>query len=185
MLSSIRSRRRFILASVKFLSRALTALNFDPSMATLAALSRSSLRHSATNSRQTSRMALPLSFRKSAMILKSGGSSRFALALPFQASARRHAIEVAVDVELKHHAGMRSRQIEIKVLLLYQYEPRRMDVEGVLLPALDPRRNDVVIAKIEQRNEGEIVDHHLLGLGQELHAFLRLAPRRGSFVHQP
>lgn len=33
MLSSIRSKRRFILASVKFLSRALTALNFDPSMA--------------------------------------------------------------------------------------------------------------------------------------------------------
>src|SRR5262252_5464806 len=32
MLSSMRSRRRFILASVKFLSRALTALNFDPSM---------------------------------------------------------------------------------------------------------------------------------------------------------
>src|SRR5262252_6324838 len=42
MLSSIRSNRLFILASVKFLSRALTALNFDPSMATLAALNRSS-----------------------------------------------------------------------------------------------------------------------------------------------
>jgi hypothetical protein len=38
MLSSIRSRHRFILASVKFLSRALTALNSEPSMATLATL---------------------------------------------------------------------------------------------------------------------------------------------------
>ena len=40
MLSSMRSRRRFIFASVKFLSRALTALNFEPSMATLASLSK-------------------------------------------------------------------------------------------------------------------------------------------------
>jgi hypothetical protein len=72
MLSSIRSKRLFILASVKFLSRAFTALNLDPSMATLAALNSSSLRHSATNSRQTSRMALPLSLRKFAMVLKSG-----------------------------------------------------------------------------------------------------------------
>ena len=43
MLSSTRSKRLFILASVKFLSRASTALNFDPSMATLAARNRSSL----------------------------------------------------------------------------------------------------------------------------------------------
>jgi len=74
MLSSIRSRRRFIFASVQFLSRALTALNFDPSMATLAATSRPSLRQSATNSRQTSRMTLPLSLRKCAMVLKSGAN---------------------------------------------------------------------------------------------------------------
>ena len=69
MLSPIRSIRRFILASVKFFSRALTALNFDPSMATLAALSSPSLRHSMTNSRQTLTMALPLSLRKSAIVL--------------------------------------------------------------------------------------------------------------------
>src|SRR3984957_2134666 len=74
MLSSIRSRRRFILASVKFLSRALTALNLEPSMATLGTLSKSSLRHSATKLRQTSPMASPLSLRKSAMILKSGAN---------------------------------------------------------------------------------------------------------------
>src|SRR6266705_2491608 len=123
MLSSIRSRRRFIFASVKFLSRALTALNFDPSMATLAAANRSSLRHSATNSRQTSRMALPLSLRKSAMVLKSGANLPgqpdhldIALALPLQPSTRRHAIEVAVDVELEHHAGMVGRSARVEWL---------------------------------------------------------------------
>src|SRR5436190_1196864 len=82
MLSSIRSRRRFILASVKFLSRALTALNLEPSMATLAALSKSSSRHSATKARQTSRIALPLSLRKSAMVLKSGASCPVAAIVP-------------------------------------------------------------------------------------------------------
>ena len=41
-------------------------------MATLATLSKSSSRHSATKVRQTSRMASPLSLRKSAMVLKSG-----------------------------------------------------------------------------------------------------------------
>src|SRR6476619_7311312 len=45
MLSSIRSRRRFILALVKFLSRALTALNLEPSMATLATLKPSARRN--------------------------------------------------------------------------------------------------------------------------------------------
>jgi hypothetical protein len=35
---------------VKFLSRALTALNFDPSIATLAIVNRSSLRHSTQTS---------------------------------------------------------------------------------------------------------------------------------------
>ena len=61
-------------ALLKFLSRALTALNLEPSMATLATLSKSSSRHSATKLRQTSRMALPLSLRKSAMVLKSGAN---------------------------------------------------------------------------------------------------------------
>src|SRR5215475_13235696 len=52
----------------------IDGLELRSSMATLAALNRSSLRHSATNSRQTSRMAWPLSLRKSAMVLKSGAS---------------------------------------------------------------------------------------------------------------
>ena len=85
-------------------------------MATLAALSRSSLRHSATNSRQTSRMALPLSLRKSAMVLKSGAScpvSQIISILRWHSRSRRrldwHPIEVAVDVELQQHARDDSR----------------------------------------------------------------------------
>src|ERR1700693_4981409 len=59
MLSSICARRRCILAWVKFRSRVLTALNLLPSIATLASLNSSRRRHSTTNSRHTSRMALP------------------------------------------------------------------------------------------------------------------------------
>src|SRR5580704_11110154 len=72
MLSSICASRRCILAWVKFRSRVLTALNLLPSIATLASLSSSRRRHSPTNSRQTLRMASPLSLRKSAIVLKSG-----------------------------------------------------------------------------------------------------------------
>src|SRR6266567_2841547 len=61
-----------LLACVKFRSRVLTALNLLPSIATLASLNSSRRRHSTTNSRQTLRMASPLSLRKSAMVLKSG-----------------------------------------------------------------------------------------------------------------
>src|ERR1039458_6997755 len=46
MLSSICSRRRCILACVKFRSRALTALNLLPSIATLPSLNSSRRRHS-------------------------------------------------------------------------------------------------------------------------------------------
>jgi hypothetical protein len=41
----------------------IDGFNFDPLMATLATLSRPSLRHSATNSRQTARISSPLSLR--------------------------------------------------------------------------------------------------------------------------
>src|SRR5258707_6534597 len=134
MLSSMRSRRRFILASVKFLSRALTALNFDPSMATLAMLNRSSLRHSTMNSRHTLRMAGPLSLRKSAMVLKSGASCPgqpdhldVALALSLQPPARRHAVEVAVDVELEHHPRMIAGPADIKRLNVDEAKPIKID----------------------------------------------------------
>ena len=74
MLSSIWTKRRFILAGVKFLSRLLTALNLLPSMATMASENNSSSRHSTMNWRHTLRIAAPLSLRKSAMVLKSGVS---------------------------------------------------------------------------------------------------------------
>src|SRR5260370_15609502 len=70
--SSICAIRRCILACVKFRSRVLTALNLLPSIATLASLNSSRRRHSTTNSRQTSPMAVPLFFRKSAIVLKTG-----------------------------------------------------------------------------------------------------------------
>ena len=67
-------------------------------------------RHSTTKRRQTLRMPLPLSRRKSAMVLKSGArrpvnhiSSTIALALALQAAAGLDAVEVAVDVDLQQH----------------------------------------------------------------------------------
>ena len=57
---------------MKFLSRLLTALNLLPSIATIASETDFSWRHSTMNSRQTLRIAVPLSLRKSAIVLKSG-----------------------------------------------------------------------------------------------------------------
>ena len=61
--------RLAIFARVKFLSRALTALNLEPSIATQASVNRSSPRHNVTNWAHTLRIALPLSLGKSAMVL--------------------------------------------------------------------------------------------------------------------
>ena len=57
---------------VKFRSRLLTALNLLPSIATLASVQKPSVRQSSTNRAQTSRMARPLSLRKSAIVLWPG-----------------------------------------------------------------------------------------------------------------
>jgi hypothetical protein len=72
MLASTCSIRFFSLALVKFLSLVFTALNLLPSIAATAWPNRSSRRHSAMNWRQVARIAGPLSFLKSAMVLKSG-----------------------------------------------------------------------------------------------------------------
>ena len=74
MLASTCSIRAFSLAEVKFLSRAFTALNLLPSIAATAWVNSSTFRHSSTNCRHAARIAGPLSFRKSAMVLKSGAS---------------------------------------------------------------------------------------------------------------
>src|SRR5271169_6321022 len=72
MLSSIIARRRLSLASVKFLSRLLTALNLLLSIATKACANRSSWRHISMNCRHTLRTADPFWWRKLAIVLKSG-----------------------------------------------------------------------------------------------------------------
>ena len=54
--------------------RVFTALNLLPSMAMIDWEKRLRLRQSTTNCRQTLRMALPLSRRKSAIVLKSGAN---------------------------------------------------------------------------------------------------------------
>src|SRR5512135_259204 len=72
MLSSSCFIRACSLCAVKFLSRLLTALNLLPSMATTPSVNNPTWRLSSTNSRQTRRIASPSSFRKSAMVLKSG-----------------------------------------------------------------------------------------------------------------
>ena len=74
MLASTCSIRFFSLARVKFLSRAFTALNLLPSIAATAWVNSSSRRHRSMNCRQAARIAGPLSFLKSAMVLKSGAS---------------------------------------------------------------------------------------------------------------
>src|SRR5271169_1791896 len=115
MLSSICASRRCILACVKLRSRVLTALNLLPSIATLASLNNSRCRHSITNSRQTLRMASPLSLRKSAIVLKSGISRPVSHTNSMlrwhslQAPARLHTIEVSVDIDLQQRRGMIGR----------------------------------------------------------------------------
>ena len=74
MLSSSCCIRALSLRSVKFLSRLLTALNLLPSIATIASENSFRSRHMTMNSRHTLRIALPLSLRKSAIVLKSGVS---------------------------------------------------------------------------------------------------------------
>src|SRR5438067_2231711 len=115
MLSSICASRRCILAWVKLRSRVLTALNLLPSIATLARLSSSRRRHSTTNSRQTLRMASPLSlevgYRLEIRHQAAGQPHQLdiTLALPLQAPARLHPIEVSVDVNLQQRRRMVGR----------------------------------------------------------------------------
>jgi len=65
------------------------------------------------NLRQVARIAGPLSFLKSAMVLKSGASrpvshisSTFALGLPLQPAAGRDLVDVAVDIDLQQQGRM-------------------------------------------------------------------------------
>src|SRR5438552_10582721 len=109
MLSSICAIRRCILAAVKFLSRLFTALNLLPSMATIASVKRSSLRHSTMNWRHTlDRGPIVLAEVSNGLEVRHQTSSQpheldVALRLALQPTAGLDAIQVAVDVELQQH----------------------------------------------------------------------------------
>src|SRR5882757_7113064 len=103
MLSSICARRRCILAWVKFRSRVLTALNLLPSIATLASLNRFK------TAAQQHELAADLSDGLAIVLAEVGyclevrhqaagqpNQLDVTLALPLQAPARLHPIEVSV-----------------------------------------------------------------------------------------
>src|SRR6187399_11360 len=77
-------------------------------MATTASVNSFNSRHSITKRRQTLRMPVPLSRRKSAMVLKSGARAAgqpheldVALCLALQPSTRLDPVQVPVDVDLQ------------------------------------------------------------------------------------
>src|SRR6478752_3921524 len=148
MLSSIRSRRRFILASVKFLSRALTALNLEPSMATLATLSKSSSRHSATKVRQTSRngLAVVLAEIRNGLEVRrqlAGQPDQLDITLAFtlKPSARRNAIEIAINIYLEQCRRMvagppffqRLNPTKAKLIKIKTFNERVNRTNGIVL----------------------------------------------------
>src|SRR3974390_576548 len=105
MLASTCSIRLATLATVKFLSRLLTALNLLPSMATTARVNKLNCRHSCKNCAQAARIAGPLPCRNSAMVLKHGPQRpAIAIGLPLKPPARLDAVEIAVNVELEQVA---------------------------------------------------------------------------------
>src|SRR6516162_2931378 len=110
MLASTCSIRLPTLATVKFLSRLLTALNLLPSIATVARLNSFSRRQSSTNCPHTARIAAPLSLRKSAIVLKSGASRPTnhinSILRCASRSSRRLEVEVAVEINLQQRRGM-------------------------------------------------------------------------------
>jgi len=83
-----------------------TALNLLPSMATIASEKSFKLRHRTMNSRHTLRIALPLSLRKSAIVLVRHQSARkpnqfdVTLRLALQSPARLDSVQVTVDIDL-------------------------------------------------------------------------------------
>ena len=109
--------RRFILAAVKLRSRLFTALNFEPSMATLASDKQArSRRHSVDELRaDLAKRAprCPCGSRRSSCDREPDAhqphhlhvAARFA----FQTTARLHPVQIAVDVKLQKNGGMIGR----------------------------------------------------------------------------
>src|SRR3982074_100650 len=113
MLSSICASRRCILACVKFRSRALTALNLLPSIATLPVL------HSSRPPAQNHHLTADLTDGRPIVLSEVGyrleirhqaagepNQLDVALAFPLQAPARLHPIEVSIDVNLQQRRWM-------------------------------------------------------------------------------
>src|SRR5450432_1686515 len=113
MLSSICSRRRFILVWVKFRSRALTALNLLPSARVAQQIEAPAQRHELTAD-FADRLAIVLAkigdrFEVGRQTASQPDQLDVALAFPFKAAARLNPIEVAVDIELQQCRGMIGR----------------------------------------------------------------------------
>src|ERR1700719_3854322 len=154
MLASTCSIRRWIEALVKFLSRAFTALNLLPSMAATAWANRPSCRHRAMNWRQVLRIAGPLSFLKSALVLKSGvrrpvSHIDIAMGLTLQPAARRDLVDVAVNVGLQQRARMigwtsgrfwnhtvKAQRPEIQLIDKHVDHPHRVVLSNVVIQIL-------------------------------------------------
>ncbi len=136
MSASISPRRRLSFSRVKLFVFALTALNLLPSIATMLASRRSRPRQRATNCWHTLRMAGPLSRRKSAMVLKSGGQAarepdqlQVPSALALEATRGLHLVEIPVDVDLEDRCRMVARTAWF--LRNDAVEAERREVEGV------------------------------------------------------
>jgi len=91
----------------KALITAITALNLLPSTATTASVNRCIRRHNSINCLHTLRMALPISKRKLATVLKSGASRLMShINSILRWTARLNTIEVTVDVDsITKHSG--------------------------------------------------------------------------------
>ena len=118
------ARRRSTFARVKFLSRLFTALNLLPSTATLAFASRPNSRQSSTKCAHTLRMAGPLSFRKSAIVLWSGTSRPRSHITSKLRPASRSSRRLDCTQENRRVIGRPPRRLR-----LHSYEPQSAKIE--------------------------------------------------------
>src|SRR6184192_645869 len=160
MLSSICAIRRCILAAVKFLSRLFTALNLLPSMATIASVNRSSLRHSTMNWRHTlDRGPIVLAEVSNGLEVRHQTSSQpheldVALRLALQTAARLNAIEITVDVNRQQRGGMVRRTARCRPIDTFKSECRKIELVNKDLNHTDRVvLGDVVIQAFRQQRD--------------------------------
>src|SRR5215510_11754309 len=135
MLSSIRSRRRFIFASVKFFPRIdgleLRSIDGDArcNKQIKLAAQRDELATHLTNG-----LAIVLAEVRNGLEVRRQLPDQpdhldIALAFPLQASARRNSIKIAVDVELEHDAGVITGSASVE--RLNADEPQLIQIETI------------------------------------------------------